>query len=69
MKQITLNYQPLRHVAGKICPTRLLLTWGLYGVGMALLWRLAGENAGAQAATWLVALVAAAGLFFFMGEI
>jgi hypothetical protein len=68
MKQITLDYR-LRQRTEAICPGRLLVTWGLYGLAMALLWRFAGENAGAQIATWLVALAAAAGLVFAMGEI
>jgi len=55
MKQITLGYDPVATRRRAVCSGRLLFTWGLYGVAMAWLWRLAEGNPVAQAATWMLA--------------
>jgi hypothetical protein len=41
-----------------------LFLFGLYGVAMEWLWRLANGDALAQAAAWAVAIVLGAGLLF-----
>ena len=66
MKQIILKSQPRPNALGSVCLGRLAATWGLYGFAMAMLWRLSGGNAWAQAIVWLVALAAAAGLVLAM---
>ena len=66
MKQIILESRFRSNALGSVCLGRLAATWGLYGCAMALLWRLSGGNALAQAIVWLVALAAAAGLVFAM---
>jgi hypothetical protein len=53
-----------RHCAGK-----LFLVWGAFGLGMAAVWGVAHGNPVAEAATWELGLVAAAGLLLGMGEL
>jgi|HubBroStandDraft_4_1064222.scaffolds.fasta_scaffold00001_97 hypothetical protein len=44
------------------CPGRLFTIWGLFGIGTAMLWRIAGADLWAETAVWVVALIAALGL-------
>lgn len=46
------------------CPGRLFTIWGLFGIGSAMLWRMAGADLWAETAVWIVALIAALGLLF-----
>jgi len=58
MKQTILNYYPAKASRG-ICLGRMLFIWGLYGLAMEWIWRLAGGGAVAQTAVWAFAGLAA----------
>jgi hypothetical protein len=68
MKQIILENRKYERL-GQACPARLAVTWGLYGLGMALLWQLAGPWPWAQAMAWAVALLAGLALLVRTGEV
>ncbi|MGA8576104.1 MAG: hypothetical protein WB609_10570 [Candidatus Cybelea sp.] len=61
MKQIILKSQTMTW-SDAACPGRLLAIWGLFGIGAAMLWRMAGADLWAEAGVWIVALIAALGL-------
>ncbi len=61
MKQIILETR-VPGSAARLCLGRLFAIWALFGAGAAILWRLAGPDALAQVAVWVVCGVAALGL-------
>jgi hypothetical protein len=63
MKQITLNndLSGFPHRA-RLCLKGLLLRWGAFGLAVAVLWRLAGDDGWAQAGVWAIAVIAGFGL-------
>jgi len=67
MKQITLNDSRSRELAAKpLCLCRLFALWLVYGGAFFLLWRVAGDNPWAQAATWAAAGLTALALVLGM---
>jgi hypothetical protein len=70
MLQTNLNYRNLSIPREGACSGRLLLTWGLYGFAMLLLWRaIPHESFWIAAALWGVAGIAALGVLLTLGEI
>jgi len=69
MKQITLNSRVYPAPLERACPARLAVTWGLYGLGMALLWQLAGPGRWAQAVAWAIAAGVGLALLVRTGEV
>jgi hypothetical protein len=67
MKQITLESHPIG--LERPCLGRLFVMWGLYGLAMALLWRLAGGSPLVEAVVWTLAVGAGMGLLFGMREV
>ncbi|HEV3090902.1 MAG TPA: hypothetical protein VGX91_05590 [Candidatus Cybelea sp.] len=67
MKQTSLNLD--YYLAAEPCLGRLVIVWALYGVGMALLWRLAGPGLWSHAAVWALASLLALRLAAQTGEV
>ena len=70
MLQTNLKYQPAADAHREPCLGRLLFTWGLYGFGLLLLWRMIPHGSvWTAAAFWALAGILAAGVAAKLGEI
>ena len=69
MKQTILESRVSGETLGGPSLGRLLFLWGCYGLAMEWLWRLAGTDALAQAATWAAAILLGFGLLLALREV